>query len=391
MKVGILTGTVSRRSGGLAGAIAPLAKELAYLGNEIILFSGSVGSEKLDGNWTGVEVNLLQLRWPLMMNNLAGLGRALDLSMIDVLHVHGLWTFTSFSANRWRRRCGKPSLVSPHGMLDPWALSNSRWKKKLVSTLYESENLRDSSCIHALCQSEYRAIRSYGLTNPVAIIPNGVDVPQLESSSPSMNWLNRLPDTVRVLLFLGRIHPKKGLNNLLRAFAMTRIRFPELAESWCLVIAGWDQNGHQADLIRLCQTLGIKKHVVFVGPQFDNDKIACLNRADAFVLPSFSEGLPMSVLEAWSYGLPVLMTTQCNLPDGFVCNAAIQIEPDVESISDGLFNVFNLTDEQLLEIGKNGLKLVREQFSWPNIAASTAEVYRWVLGEGPKPDCVRLD
>jgi poly(glycerol-phosphate) alpha-glucosyltransferase len=129
--------------------------------------------------------------------------------------------------------------------------------------------------------------------------------------------------------------------------------------------------------------------VIFTGPAFGDAKDALLRRADAFILPSFSEGLPMSVLEAWSYGLPVLMTEHCNIPEGFADNAAIRIGTDVESIAEGMRHLFRPPSSVLRSLGLNGRALVEERFTWPQVAAQMKEVYEWVLGGGAKPGCVR--
>ena len=239
------------------------------------------------------------------------------------------------------------------------------------------------------------------------------------------------------MLFLGRIHPKKGLVNALRAW--NKIRAQESGvrgqEEWQFVVAGWDQGGHRAELEQLCREIGVseasvsveeflasqeprtplgksatvidtplqssirssdllssvsKSSVLFLGPAFGQEKDLLLRSAHAFILPSFSEGLPMSVLEAWSYGLPVLMTDHCNLPEGFAANAAIRIGTDVESIAEGMRQILQSTIPDLQSIGRNGRSLVESQFTWPQVAAQMKEVYEWVLGGGPPPASVVL-
>jgi glycosyltransferase involved in cell wall biosynthesis len=163
------------------------------------------------------------------------------------------------------------------------------------------------------------------------------------------------------------------------------------AEEWQLVIAGWEQGGHQAELENQAREMAVADSVHFVGPQFDLAKAASFQRADAFVLPSFSEGLPMAVLEAWSYARPVLMTPQCNLPEGFAAGAAMRIEPQVASVVSGLGALFRMPDHERIAMGQRGRDLVARQFTWSRIGAEMANVYRWVLGQGPQPDCVRTD
>ena len=168
------------------------------------------------------------------------------------------------------------------------------------------------------------------------------------------------------------------------------------------MIAGWDQGGHAAELIELCKELGVsvqnrksrdegresEANVVFYGPAFGDDKKSLLSTADAFILPSFSEGLPMSVLEAWSYKLPVVMTPECNLPEGFAADAAIRIETGAESIAQGLDLLFSMSASDLQSMGAKGRILVEERFTWKTIAAQMREVYDWMLGGGTRPESV---
>ncbi len=307
-----------------------------------------------------------------------------------ILHCHGIWLYPSVIAAAVGRNLGVPYLISPRGMLDPWALRNSAWKKKLAGWLYENRNLRSAACIHALCESEYESVREYGLTNPVAIIPNGIDLPPDGAKLPPP-WTDKVASGRKVTLFLGRIHPKKGLPNLIEAWGRLKAQNATVADEWALVVAGWDQGGHEDQLKKMVSEKGLGGDVLFLGPAFDDAKRACLQNADAFILPSFSEGLPMSVLEAWSYGLPVVMTAQCNLPEGFVAGAAVEVRPQADSIAGGLERLVSMSDAEHRQMGANGRNLVASKFAWPRIAAEMIDVYKWVLGEGPQPDCVKLD
>jgi poly(glycerol-phosphate) alpha-glucosyltransferase len=156
-----------------------------------------------------------------------------------------------------------------------------------------------------------------------------------------------------------------------------------------LVIAGWDQGGHQTELKLLANALGITDSIAFVGPQFDEAKYESYSCANAFVLPSFSEGLPMVVLEAWAAGLPVLMTPQCNISEGFEAGAAIRIEPN--AIAQGLRALFSLSHEERDQFGLRGRQLAMNTFTWDVIAQKIVGVYKWLLGDGPRPSCVVTD
>ena len=156
-----------------------------------------------------------------------------------------------------------------------------------------------------------------------------------------------------------------------------------------MAITGWDQSGHEAELKRQATELGVSDSVVFPGPQFNEAKADCLRRANAFILPSFSEGLPVSVLEAWSYSLPVLMTPECNLPEGFEAGAAIRTEVTARGVESGLRQLFRMTDADLRTMGERGRRLVEDRFTWARIAGEMISVYSWLLGESGIPACVQ--
>jgi glycosyltransferase involved in cell wall biosynthesis len=392
MKVGVLAASISRRAGGLFWSVRSLAKGLEESGCNVEVFSIADRYSAEDVmQWQDVELRLLTGRGPGAFGYAPGFARALNSTTLDLVHTHGLWMYPSVAALHWSKRWGRPLVVSPRGMLDPWAVGNSSRKKRIAGMLFEHAHLRHAKCLHALSESEYRAIRGYGLANPVAIIPNGVDLPDLSRIQPESNWGSNLPSDSRCLLFLSRIHPKKGLRNLLHAWARVKQECTSAAKPWHLIIAGWDQGGHQQELEQLSATLGLRESVHFVGPQFDERKAASLIRAEAFILPSMSEGMPMAVLEAWAYRLPVLMTPQCNLPEGFAAKAALEMAPEAASISVALKRLFDMTESERRTMRDRGFRLVQERFAWPPVAASMRTVYAWVLGQGTKPDCVFTD
>lgn len=400
MKVGHITGSVTQRGGGIPIALCSLMRAQVKDGVDVRLCGWDDGGEAI-GDWPdGVLVTVpFSKQWGVP----AGVGMTSVSREIgaDLVHLHGLWTGASLSALQG----GMPRVISPHGMLDGWALANSRWKKRLAGWWFENRNLHGAACLHALCEPEVAAMRAYGLKNPVCIIPNGIDLPDLSDNRPLTT-----DNGPKVLLFLGRIHPKKGLLNALRAWATVRGQGAgdRSQEDWRFVIAGWDQGGHEAELKRLCDELGVRYEsiaakeflqrttgmeqqttVSFVGPAFGGSKDALLRQASAFILPSFSEGLPMSVLEAWSYRLPVLMTDHCNLPEGFAADAALRIGTDGESITDSLSSLFSAPNSSLTGMGDAGRSLVERQFTWSQVAAQMKDVYEWVLGGGKQPRCVK--
>lgn len=330
---------------------------------------------------SGIRARTARVFGPRGFGYAAGLCRMLSQARIDLLHLHGIWMYPSVACIRWAKR--GPYVISPHGSLEAWALRRSAWKKRIASVVYEKQGLQGAACLHALNGAELGSIRAFGLRNSVCVIPNGVVLPRLNEICADDPPLSRSRlEGGRRLVFLGRLHPKKGLSALLRAWGGVR------PMAWRLVVAGWGQGGHEGELKSLVVQLGISDTVEFVGPKFGAEKDELLRRADAFVLPSFSEGLPVAVLEAWSYGVPVLMTPECNLPDGFAIGAALRLVHDGDGLAGGLEELVGMSEDQRKAMGMRGRKLVEERYTWGPIAEQMVQVYEWVLGRGQKPGCV---
>jgi len=325
MKVGFLVSSVSRQAGGLFESVRGLAKAVTCANVNAVAFGISDPNSALDAvAWEPVSVRTFQ---PLFRawgysNRLAP---ALFAAEVDILSTHGLWNYCSVASQRWHRRTDRPYIVHPEGMLERWALQHSKWKKRIAALLYENQHLRSAACLRALSEAEARSIRSYGLRNPICVIPNGVDLPDLRESNAKTQSENR-----KTLLYLGRLHPKKNISNLIRAWNEAFNSQRGSGERWVLAIAGWDQGGYENELKQIAAV----PSVVFLGSRFGAEKNECYRACDAFILPSLSEGLPMSVLEAWAHAKPVLMTSECNLPEGFEANAALRIGPSTEEIAD---------------------------------------------------------
>jgi poly(glycerol-phosphate) alpha-glucosyltransferase len=382
MKVGFLVSSVSREAGGMFHSVQGLAKAVASTNTTVSVFGISDPNSALDlMKWWPLSVHALrpQFRGWGYSNQLVPALLAADL---DFLSVHGLWKYCSVASRRWHRRTGLAYMVHPEGMLESWALGNVRWKKRIAALLYENQHLRSAACLRALSEAEARSIRGYGLRNPICVIPNGVDLPDLSQGNGKSQLKSR-----RTLLYLGRLHPKKNLANLIRAWNKTFNSQACKSDCWILAIAGWDQGGYEGELKRMAAT----DSVVFLGARFGAEKSGSYRACDAFILPSLSEGLPMTVLEAWAYAKPVLMTPECNLPEGFAANAALRIGTTPEDIAAGLKQLGEMSDNDRSQMGTRGRALVATKFSWPRIGEQMRAVYEWVVGGGSVPKSIRLD
>jgi glycosyltransferase involved in cell wall biosynthesis len=385
VKVGFLLSSLSRANGGISESVRRLAQSLREIGGAApSAYALHDEHAAVDAPlWRPVSARGFPIVGPRAFGCSPRLRRALAEDAPDVLHTAGLWMYPSVAALHQHRRTHAPLVVSPHGMLDPWALQHAAWKKRLAARCYERTHLASAACLHALCESEAESIRAYGLKNPVCVLPNGVDLPDLSAPPLSAPWADRVAAGTPAMLFLGRLHPKKGLVPLLEAWHAAR------AAGWHLVIAGWDQGGHRAELERFVASRELDSSVTFLGPLHGARKNAAFRAARAFILPSFSEGLPMTVLEAWAHGLPVLMTSSCNLPVGFRAHAAMEITTEPDKLARALLCFFQLPDAERAGMGLRGRELAAREFDWAEIARKMLAVYRWVLAEGPMPDVVQ--
>ncbi len=396
MKIGFLVSSVSREAGGLFQSVRGLAKSVACASASARIFGIRDERSAVDlQEWQPLSVETFrpQFRAWGYSNQLVPALLGADL---DILSTHGLWKYCSVASQRWHRRTGRPYIVHPEGMLESWALQNAKWKKRIAALLYEDRHLRGATCLRALCEAEAQSIRSYGMRNPICVIPNGIDLPELvesstlESESPVFRTFAQ---GRRIFLYLGRLHPKKNVANLVRAWKQILDLHPSTRASWVLAIAGWSQRGYEQELKHLAGDLDTAAtpglaSIAFLGPRFGTEKNECYRACDAFIMPSLSEGLPIAVLEAWAYAKPVLMTPECNLPEGFGAGAALQIGTGPDEIAEGLKQVIEMSDDDRRAMGNRGRNLVETKFSWPRIGEQMRSVYEWVLGGGQLPEVI---
>jgi len=389
MRVQHLSWLLSPAGGGIPRIVFALAASQRGLGVDArVLGIADPAAPPVDTR--GVPHAEFAAKGPVGLGYAPALGAALRADAPDLLHLHGLFTWPSGAARRWRRGTGRPVVVSPHGMLEPWALANSTWKKRLFSWLVENDNLRGAACLHA-CGPEARNFRRLGLRNPIAVLPNGVDFAGMPAPMPRAAFDGLFPAAAgrRLLLFLARIHPKKGLPHLLGAWAALKAEGRLGPDGWLLVVAGPDQLGHAAEVMARARALGLERDVIFTGPLHGNAKWAALSAAEAFILPSFSEGFSVAVLEAMAFRLPVLLTRQCNF-DVEAIGAGLLCEPDATSVATQLRTFLELGEKGRRALGERGRREIEERYTWPTIARNMVQVYAWLLGSGERPSCVEL-
>jgi len=284
---------------------------------------------------------------------------------------------------------GRPTVIAPHGTLEAYGLKRSAWKKRLARLWYERKNLRLASCLHASSKAEAISFRNFGLRNPIAIIPNGITDAQLHAAGEGARFRARysIPPDKRLLLFISRLHPKKGLSLLFEAMALIR----EQLTNWHLVVAGSDEMGHRRELELLSERIGIRDLIQFTGPLFGSEKQDAFAATDVFVLPTHSEGFAIIVAEALGAGVPVLTTRGAPWEELRNHRCGWWVDVSTSAIQDALLDAIQRPRSELVQMGQRGKTLVAQKYTWSQVAGKSLMLYEWLLGLGERPDFVVTD
>lgn len=300
-----------------------------------------------------------------------------DCKNIDIIHNHSFWMASNIYAGMVAKKMKIPLINSPRGTLSKKALSISKWKKNIVSILGQNTAFKSTSCYHATASHECNDINCFMPNTPVAQIPNGIDIPKINSKT-SLNFKRKK------LLFLGRIHEIKGLENLINAWAKLENHFAD----WDLEIIGVGEKKYVDFLNTLIQENSLKR--VIVGkPLYGLAKLKKYQESDLYVLPSFSENFGMTVAEALVNNTPVITTNgtpwqELNTKEAGWC-IAVGVEPLIDVLNEAL----SKDKDELYKMGTIGRNWMINDFSWDNIAKDMIAVYKWILKTGKKPKNIK--
>jgi glycosyltransferase involved in cell wall biosynthesis len=299
---------------------------------------------------------------------------------MDIIHSHGLWMMPNVYPGKVARKCNVPYVVSPHGVFTEHSITSGSAIKPLFLAWVQKPVLMSVSCFHALSEQEYIDIRRQGFTQPIAIVPNAINIPKQVK-------LSKQKKAIRTVLFLGRIHPQKGLDVLLNAWSKVQGYFA----NWRLLIVGPDEGGHLVEMQNLANRIGCQR-VKFIGPLYGEEKYKAYNDADLFVLSSYSEGLPMTVLEALACETPVIVTKASPFDNLESEGAGWWVDIGVDPLVNGFEKALTCSDEELLNIGLRGRAWMERDYSWQRIGQQMEETYRWLCDKTlPVPSWIKLD
>jgi glycosyltransferase involved in cell wall biosynthesis len=373
-----LVQSVATDFGGLGYAALRYSQSVALAGGEVCLYVVDRSKDEILYNLTYGKVSFAGGFGSGLLSRAIALVNYCNANRFDIVHIHGTWTPILAIASFIALFKKIPLIISPHGCLEPWALQHRGFKKKFALALYQHWIFSKAALMVATAKQELFSIRQIGVSVPIAVIPNGVDIPV------EPVFVNS--GVMRKFLFLSRLHPKKGLSDLVMAWA--KVRRP----GWTFVIAGPDENGHRAEMETLIDSLGLKEDFEFTGLALGEKKEALFAEADVFILPTYSENFGLVVAEALAREIPVITTTGAPWRDLEDKNCGWWVKPGVEGVASGLIAAMNSAPDMLCEMGRRGRQLIIEKYDWENIGMKALAASEWALDQrGTPPDCVNVE
>jgi len=378
--------SISKQHGGPSYSVTGLCDALAISGQNVILVAQKTIKELdsdlvLPRNSNVVKIlfnSFRKFRITYTLGYKNKLSKIVANNQHSIIHNHGLWLQCNHQSAIIAREYNIPYIISPRGMMEPWAFAYNAWKKKIAWRLWQKQALENATAFCATSFQEAESIRKLGFCQPIAIIPNGVDL----LSDPPKKSANI---ATRYALFLSRIHPKKGLLNLVDAWSQIQ------PMGWKVIIAGPDENGHQNEVQQKIDAYELSDFFEFVGSVEGELKKQLYRDASLFILPTFSENFGIVVAESLACGTPVITTKGAPWQGLLTNNCGWWIDVGVDPLAEAIKHATSLSDIELLEMGQRGRDYVAREFGWDDIGKKMVKFYEWIIYGGVAPYFVKLD
>jgi glycosyltransferase involved in cell wall biosynthesis len=375
MRILHLIATLAPESGGPAQACIEMASAVAARGHEVSIYTTDWGepARPLPAGST-VTIKTFPVQWPRGWKPSLGLARALrrDLPSFDVLHLHTLYMFHDWVGGDLAHKYSVPYIVRPHGLLDPYIWRRSRGRKRVMEIIFQNRVLRRAAAIHYTSDLERDISAPYDQGAPPRVVPLGVRLDGFENLPPAADFARRFPAATgkRIVLFLSRVHEKKGLDLLIPAFAAARKSAPDLH----LVIAGPD-DGMLETARALARRHHVENDVTFTGMLIGADKLAAFSAASMFALPSYSENFGIAIVEAMAAGLPAIVSDQVNIYREIDGKGAIVVPCETAAVTRAIESL--ATDPARLgRMAIEARETTRRLYDWRNVAVALENLYR---------------
>lgn len=370
--------------GGTSVSVTRLTDSLHALGADAKLVAIDYPEFGPPSTLSRASVELLPASWA--SRNLNGYHPQLKATLTNacttqptVLHSHGIWKYSNHCAARVAAKSGAQLVISPRGMLQPWSLEQRALRKTIIWNVADRQHLVSARLLHATSEIERQAIRSIGLSNPVAVIPNGIELPRSELAPHRKAFFDSHPQLSEkhILLFLSRIHVKKGIELLLEVWPSIHGHY----RNWELVLAG-PSDEVSSDVLT---ALRVMPGTTYLGPVYGEKRCDAFAAATAFVLPSFSENFGLVIGEALAHGLPVITTDMTPWSELTPRNCGFYIPATADALESALQQLFETPPEVLKQMGERGRTWVHQEFAWERVGSQFLSTYAWLLGQGPRP------
>jgi len=389
MNILICTPYISSTYGGISKIVVDFVQEISKFGIQVdIITTNADPFHKLNvplNTWILKENYRIQYFPCWNRNDLIisySMIKWLFFHVLDYDIIHSNTVFSPLiSISNWICKLRQiPYIITPHGMLEPWSLSYKAWKKRLYFTLLEKPSFQTCRTIQVNSSSEANSIKSLGIKSPIVIVPNGIHRQEFENLPDPDLFYQQFPHTRNktLILFLGRIDPKKGLDLLAPAFNKVYNQFPQTH----LIVAGPDSIGFLPTAKSYFTQAGCLEAVTFTGMLKGELKLSVLAAANIYIAPSYSEGFSMSVLEGMATGLPCVITTGCNFPEAGMANAAKIVDINADDIADALIQLLQNADEAK-KMGDRARQFILDNYTWDRIALKMVSVYEEIIFRAP--------
>ena len=378
MKIAHFIQSMDISTGGPARSVSHLIeKMLSISNNKILLFSSKSVNPILNEfkNKKGA-VYFFKFNWFYYFKFSKDL-----LKDVNLFHGHGLWQLPVHKMSLISRKLNIPYIITPRGMLEPWSLKQSKFKKKLAMLFYQYKDLKNASCIHVTSQMEGDNIRNLGFKNPIAMIPNGVNIDEFPCEFP--NKINKS----KKILFLSRIHKKKGIENLIQAWKLIDI---ERKKSWIIEIVGNGETDYINTLKKRISKENLEDQIIIKEPVYGKEKIKLFREASLFVLPTFSENFGVVIAEALASFTPVITTKGTPWMDLQTYKCGWWIEIGVLPLKKNLENALLKSNTELKVMALNGRKLIENKYSMDTVSRQMLNLYDWINNKKIKPNFVDI-